>query len=981
MTLKGLRFAGLEFKNTIASKIMVVVLVAVGIIPCLYGALYLYAFLDPYNSLSDVPVAVVNEDAGATINEEERNVGEEVCNDIAGTSDGLQWNFVSADEAREGMEAGKYYMVCTIPSDFSENIASAETNSPERAQLQIEYNESKNMLASQIGETVWNNVQQNVNESVSRQYWEATLEKTDDAGKQIEKAAEGAGQLAEGASAAGEGAQGLTQGLGAVASGVTSLQSGMSALSSGADALGAGMVALAANGSALSNGASALATGLGQAESMTSVLPEQVNQLATGAQAVDAGLGLAASSVGTAKDPGLLLAGSQGLTQGLDALGEGLGQTGEGVAALQAGLGETSEGLYALKAAIGQLSGLVASSNSIEGSGSTAAGAAGSTAGDGTEGAAANVEATGVAPDGVATAANLEDAAAGAASVSTNVATAQGSLATARTTLVEARDAAKAAAAVATDAESSAQLAADIEAMEAAIAAIDESSATLVAASDEVAAVGASVASAQQSSAADIASAGEAVSANAAAVAAAKEGANANDAAQATGVGDASTESKAAAQADVESQIAVIGEMVDGLIAGVGTPSDNPLAGSETLFAAANGVSGGVSAMQKLVGSSTDLPSIGSDGKPALSLASTSNGITQGLIALGGGLSAAQQGTAGLAAGTSAFAQSMPALTGAFSQVAQGADGLALGVSAYVGGVDVVAQSVPAFTQGVSAAASGVGALAQGATALQTGSAQLGEGMTVIAEGNQSLADSLAEGAEGMDVSKRQITEKSEMMSAPVELEREDYAPVENYGTGFAPYFMALGLWVGCLVAGFVFRPVNPRLIASGANPVAVAFSGFVPLALFAAAQAVVLLLVLQFALGLQIENVPQFYAFGIFAAVVFAAILQFLMAAFGFPGRFVAIILLMLQLTSAAGTFPIETTPGFFQVISPFMPMTYVVEGMRQIMTGVGFDVAIHASLILLAFGVGHFLLTAFVAYRRRTVRMETLHPVLRLG
>ena len=102
-----------------------------------------------------------------------------------------------------------------------------------------------------------------------------------------------------------------------------------------------------------------------------------------------------------------------------------------------------------------------------------------------------------------------------------------------------------------------------------------------------------------------------------------------------------------------------------------------------------------------------------------------------------------------------------------------------------------------------------------------------------------------------------------------------------------------------------------------GRESVTVAFSNYLPVAFFSLIQATLLMVVLQFGLQLQIDNVPAFYAMGYLTALVFAAIMQMLMAAFGFPGKFVAIILLMLQLTACAGTFPIQTTPDFFQVIN----------------------------------------------------------------
>ena len=88
-----------------------------------------------------------------------------------------------------------------------------------------------------------------------------------------------------------------------------------------------------------------------------------------------------------------------------------------------------------------------------------------------------------------------------------------------------------------------------------------------------------------------------------------------------------------------------------------------------------------------------------------------------------------------------------------------------------------------------------------------------------------------------------------------------------------------------------------------------------------------------------------------------------------------------MLQLTSSAGTFPIEQTPAFFQHINPFLPMTYVVRGMRQIMTGLDLATAAQCAAILAAVGVGCFLNTTLVARAKRIVSMDALHPILQLG
>ena len=223
-------------------------------------------------------------------------------------------------------------------------------------------------------------------------------------------------------------------------------------------------------------------------------------------------------------------------------------------------------------------------------------------------------------------------------------------------------------------------------------------------------------------------------------------------------------------------------------------------------------------------------------------------------------------------------------------------------------------------------------------------------------------------------------TAKAAMMSEPVTLEQTHYTTVDNYGSGFAPYFIALGLWVGALVMTFIFNPLNERLIMNGANPVVAAFSGLVPMLILGAIQAVLIAFTIQVPCGISVAHPLAYYLLTILAAWVFCAIVQAVIAALGFPGKFVAVVLLMLQLTTAAGTFPIETEFPIFQAMSPYLPMTYVVKALRQAMAGVdlslvGPSVAALAAFMAISFGV-----TSLVAARKRMVTMMDLHPLVNL-
>jgi putative membrane protein len=108
--------------------------------------------------------------------------------------------------------------------------------------------------------------------------------------------------------------------------------------------------------------------------------------------------------------------------------------------------------------------------------------------------------------------------------------------------------------------------------------------------------------------------------------------------------------------------------------------------------------------------------------------------------------------------------------------------------------------------------------------------------------------------------------------------------------------------------------------------------------------------------------------------------VLQWIGAQFGAPGRLVALILLMLQLTSAGGTYPIETAPEFFRWLHPLLPMSYVVTGLRHLISGGPVSAVWQSATVLAGFGVTALLLSTLSARRQRVWTMNRLHPELTL-
>ena len=136
-------------KLTKKQVIPFIVIIGVVIIPLLYSFFYLDAFWDPYAKLNTLPVAVVNEDKGAQLNGQQRNFGSEMCDELKNSGE-LKFVFTTDEDAKKGTENSDYYAYLKIPSNFSEVIASASTDSNQVAQLVYSPNEKRNYLASQI---------------------------------------------------------------------------------------------------------------------------------------------------------------------------------------------------------------------------------------------------------------------------------------------------------------------------------------------------------------------------------------------------------------------------------------------------------------------------------------------------------------------------------------------------------------------------------------------------------------------------------------------------------------------------------------------------------------------------------------------------------------------------------------------------------------------------------------------------------------
>lgn len=312
--------------------------------------------------------------------------------------------------------------------------------------------------------------------------------------------------------------------------------------------------------------------------------------------------------------------------------------------------------------------------------------------------------------------------------------------------------------------------------------------------------------------------------------------------------------------------------------------------------------------------------------------------LTTGLNAASKGAGSLSSGLNQLNAGAVKFGSSLGAAN-LTPQAAGGINALYEGSKELVNsGIDPLYAGAGSLKDGLSLINSKVPELADGTNKLYDGSVKLNDGMIKLADGSKELNDKLKDGSD--EINKSLVNDSKSMgkfVSEPVVLDQKPINEIKNYGTGFTPYFIPLSLWVGAIMMFFIITDkVDDDIKASSAAIVAGKFLSYGYIGILQAVLASIVVL----ALGLKPSNILAYFLFNVFMSFVFIAIIQSLIFLLGDAGRLVSIVLLILQLTSCGGTFPMEVVPKFFNVLNPFMPFTYCVSALREIISGIDYTV-----------------------------------------
>ncbi|MHB8328929.1 MAG: YhgE/Pip family protein [Acidimicrobiales bacterium] len=348
--------------------------------------------------------------------------------------------------------------------------------------------------------------------------------------------------------------------------------------------------------------------------------------------------------------------------------------------------------------------------------------------------------------------------------------------------------------------------------------------------------------------------------------------------------------------------------------------------------------------------------------------------LASGMAQLSAGLAQAKPGAHKLAAAAAALAQGSSELASLAPQLANAIDQAASGASQLAPGASKLGDGAAQAQSGADKLGGGLATLAAGSSSLQSGLDQLSGGSSALASGLSAAAGQTAPFAAS------NVPARAALVANPVALSSRELHPVPDYGTAFAPYFIPLALWVGCLMLFFLLRPLSRRAMALGTRPWVVALGGLLPVAALAVVQAALVLVVVEVGLGLPAVHPLALWAFAFLSAVTFAAVIQMLEALLGSAGRVVALAMLILQLVSSAGTYPIQTSPGFIQWVQPLLPMTYMVNGMRDAVSG-SLVYLNHDVIILLIWLAVASTITTWSARRGQVLNYKVLQPEIEMS
>ncbi|MEG7529295.1 YhgE/Pip domain-containing protein [Streptococcus mitis] len=877
-----------EWKAIFKKPTFIIVMIGISLIPALYNIIFLSSMWDPYGQLSDLPVAVVNNDKEASYNGNTMAIGKDMVSNLKENKT-LDFHFVDEDEGKKGLEDGDYYMVVTLPSDLSEKAASILTDHPEQMQIDYQTSSGHSFIASKMSDSAMTQLKQNVSTNVTETYTKALFNKMIDLKDGMSQAASGSEKLTDGANQLVTGSQTLTTNLHSLAAssltfsnGTEQFTKGLSAYVSGVEQLHLGLGNFNSGLVTYTGAVSQLDSGLGQLSSKSPELVRGINQLYTGVESYTGGV-------------------SQ-LNAGLNQFSSGVSAYTNGVGNLATGANQLSNQSATLRMGVEQLS-------------------------EGIQQLSSKLDASSEQKDQIN------------------------------------------------------QLSSGLNQLNQAIQNID------VGDTKQLDSVLSSIVSLSNQMLARAQSDKATTLANIQSTAAYQSLTSEQQAEISTSVSQNSTDSIQSAQS-----IVTLVQGLQGSLENLQNQSSNlstlqnqanqvlPLASTSL-----TGLSSGLTEIQgavtsKLVPASQSIASgvntyttgVDKVSQGASQLSEKNATLTGSLDQLVSGSNTLTQKSSNLTAGVGQLVEKTPELVSGIEKLSTGSNQLNQKSQELIAGVDKLQSGSSQLVDKSSQLLSGASQLESGANKLADGAGKLAEGGTKLTSGLEGLQIGVASLGQGLGNASDQLksasteSKNAEILSNPLSLSKTDNDQVPVNGIAMAPYMISVALFVAPISTNMIFAK-----LPSGRHPE----SRWAWLKSRAEINGIIAVLagILVYGgvhlIGLTANHEMRTFILIILTSLVFMSMVTALTTWNSRIGAFFSLILLLLQLASSAGTYPLALTNDFFRAINPWLPMSYSVSGLRQTISMTG---NIHHQVIFLAVILVLFICLGMLAYQPKKMEED---------
>ena len=877
-----------EWKAIFKKPTFIIVMIGISLIPALYNIIFLSSMWDPYGQLSDLPVAVVNNDKEASYNGNTMAIGKDMVSNLKENKT-LDFHFVDEEEGKKGLENGDYYMVVTLPSDLSEKAASILTDHPEQMQIDYQTSSGHSFIASKMSDSAMTQLKQSVSTNVTETYTKALFNKMIDLKDGMSQAASGSEKLTDGANQLVAGSQTLTTNLHSLAdssltfsNGTEQFTKGLSSYVSGVEQLHLGLGNFNSGLVTYTGAVSQLDSGLGQLSSKSPELLRGINQLYTGVESYTGGV----SQLNAALNQ--FSSGVSAYTNGVGNLAIGANQLSNQSATLRMSVEQLSEGIQQLSSKLDALSEQKDQINQL------------SSGLNQLNQVIQNID--------VGDTKQLDSVLSSIVSLSNQMlASAQSDKATT-------------------------------------LANIQSTAAYQSLTSEQQAEISASV---SQNSTDSIQSAQSIV-----ALVQGLQGSLENLQNQSSNL---STLKNQANQV-----LPLASTSLTGLSSGL---TEIQGAVASKLVPASQSIASGVNAYTKGV----DKVSQG-----ASQLSEKNAILTSSLDQLVSGSNTLTQKSSSLTAGVGQLVEKTPELVSGIEKLSTGSNQLNQKSQELMAGVDKLQSGSGQLADKSSQLLSGASQLENGANKLADGAGKLAEGGTKLTSGLEGLQTGLASLGQGLGNASDQLklasteSKNAEILSNPLNLSKTDNDQVPVNGIAMAPYMISVALFVAAISTNMIFAK-----LPSGRHPE----SRWAWLKSRAEINGIIAVLagILVYGgvhlIGLTANHEMRTFILIILTSLVFMSMVTALTTWNSRIGAFFSLILLLLQLASSAGTYPLALTNDFFRAINPWLPMSYSVSGLRQTISMTG---NIHHQVIFLAVILALFIGLGMLAYQPKKMEED---------